>query len=311
MFDKYERFKICLTSVGTAIPNPVLSNDNRMVTINMEGLQWNNQSYNTQLGVISSNVIITSAGFSTNVGITLNYTGEDLIGFKLSLNNPSKIAELQELEQWRTRFDVAGAATEGFFSRRWLAEKMFGMSHDEYERNQFELFHDQKFDARINSVEDSEGPGALGGFDSPGPGGQGSDILDLGEPEDSGDEMPSSKEERGEEGDLIVDPDSEPKGRRMDASHQPVEHDARKHGARRRHLSSLAGGSLASSASRNIMKGRSELGSLARGITESRKESFDNYFETKKALGESQKKIRDGEKIIKEIDRKFKGSYEN
>lgn len=76
MFDKYERFKICLTSLGTATPNPNLSNDNRMVSVNMEGLQWNNQSYNTQLGVIGTNVIISSVGLATNVGVTFNYTGE-------------------------------------------------------------------------------------------------------------------------------------------------------------------------------------------------------------------------------------------
>ena len=46
---------------------------------------------------------------------TLGYRENDLISFKLSMNNPSKIAELQDLEQWRTKFDVAGAAAEGLF----------------------------------------------------------------------------------------------------------------------------------------------------------------------------------------------------
>ncbi len=54
---------------------------------------------------------------------TMGFRGDDLISFKLSLNNPSKIAELQELEQWKTKFDTAAAATEGFFSKRWIAEK--------------------------------------------------------------------------------------------------------------------------------------------------------------------------------------------
>ncbi len=55
-----------------------------------------------------------------------------LISFKLSLNNPSKIAELQELEHWEKKFDVAGAATEGYFSRRWVAEHLFNMSDEEF-----------------------------------------------------------------------------------------------------------------------------------------------------------------------------------
>ena len=63
---------------------------------------------------------------------TLGYRGQDLVSFKLSLNNPSKIAELQELEHWRTKFEVAGAATEGYFSRRWVAENVVGMTHEEF-----------------------------------------------------------------------------------------------------------------------------------------------------------------------------------
>jgi len=58
----------------------------------------------------------------TKIGIihlyTLGFRGDDLLNFKLVLNNPSKIAELQELEHWKQKFDIAGSATEGFFSRR-------------------------------------------------------------------------------------------------------------------------------------------------------------------------------------------------
>ena len=76
---------------------------------------------------------------------TLGYDGEDLLSFKLSLNNPSIIAELQELERWDKKFSVAASANEGFFSRRWIAEHLFGMSHEEFLRNQRELFYDKKF----------------------------------------------------------------------------------------------------------------------------------------------------------------------
>ena len=41
---------------------------------------------------------------------TLGYRGDDLLSFKLRLNNPSKIAELQELEHWKQKFEAAGAA---------------------------------------------------------------------------------------------------------------------------------------------------------------------------------------------------------
>ena len=39
----------------------------------------------------------------------LGYRGDDLINFKLKLNNPSKISELQELETWNTKFKLLQA----------------------------------------------------------------------------------------------------------------------------------------------------------------------------------------------------------
>ena len=78
---------------------------------------------------------------------TLGYRGEDLLGFKLGLNNPSRIAELQELEHWRTKFDIAGAATEGFFSKRWVAVNLLGMSDEDFLRMQRETYQDKKFEA--------------------------------------------------------------------------------------------------------------------------------------------------------------------
>jgi hypothetical protein len=65
---------------------------------------------------------------------TLGYRDKDLTNFKLALNNPSKIAELQELEHMRTKFEIAGAATDGYFSRRWVYKNIFKLDDDEIER---------------------------------------------------------------------------------------------------------------------------------------------------------------------------------
>jgi hypothetical protein len=59
---------------------------------------------------------------------TLGFRGDDLVSFRLKLNNPSKIAELQELEHWKTKFEIAGGATENFFSRRWIAQNIFDLA---------------------------------------------------------------------------------------------------------------------------------------------------------------------------------------
>ncbi len=88
---------------------------------------------------------------------TLGYRGSDLVNFTLALNNPSKLAELQELEQWQTKFAAATAATEGFFSRQWIANNIFGISNEEFERVQREMFYDRKHDAAIERVAEAVG----------------------------------------------------------------------------------------------------------------------------------------------------------
>jgi hypothetical protein len=116
---------------------------------------------------------------------TLGYKGADLINFKLSLNNPSKTAELQELEHWNTKFDIAAAATEGFFSRRWVADNIFNLSEEEFLRNQREMFYDRKLDAELEAVA-SEGEAVSAGGGGADFGGDLGDDLggDLGGEED-------------------------------------------------------------------------------------------------------------------------------
>ena len=91
---------------------------------------------------------------------TLGYRHDDLLSFKLSLNNPSKIAELQELEHLRTKFDIAGAATEGYFSKRWVYKNIFKIDDDEVERIQMEQYSDSKHNAVLESTGTAAGEAA-------------------------------------------------------------------------------------------------------------------------------------------------------
>ena len=120
---------------------------------------------------------------------TLGFRGDDLISFRLSLNNPSKIAEMQELEIWKSKFDIAGGATENYFSRRWIAEHLLGLSEEEFLRNQREIFSDRKFEASLNAAAESmaeEMAGDLGGE----LGGElGGDLGDLGGDDLGGDDL--------------------------------------------------------------------------------------------------------------------------
>jgi hypothetical protein len=111
---------------------------------------------------------------------TLGYRGDDLLCFKLGLNNPSKIAELQELEHWKVKFEAAGAATEGYFSKRWVAENMLGVSEDEYLRMQREMYFDKKFAASLEGAAAGGAGGDAGGDAGGGLGGLGLGDEDAG-----------------------------------------------------------------------------------------------------------------------------------
>lgn len=219
---------------------------------------------------------------------TLGYREGDLLSFKLTLNNPSKIAELQELEHLRTKFDVAGTATDGYFSKQWVYRNIFKISEEEIDRIQVEQFTDALQGAAIEEAgtvpEGGEG-GDLGGD-------LGGDDLGLG-----GDDPAADEPE--EEGPLLAEPDAgaEP-GQRDDYMRvkTPGRHgkhdDRRKMGARRRSMNGSYNREAAGSSNRTINKGHSstrsglfkgygEMSALANGIhSEGQQTEEDLLFET-------------------------------
>ena len=249
---------------------------------------------------------------------TLGYRENDLISFKLLMNNPSKIAELQDLEQWRTKFDVASAAAEGFFSKRWIAENLFAISEEEFLRNQREMFHDRLITAQMDQSAEAADTG-LGG------GGLGDDLLggdddaadDLGlgddAPEAGEDEAPPAEEPPAEpETNLLATPpanrddkiEKKVGGKKMTTTrkskgkfYEPRKDLSGKR-AMQRQMSSAAGSNLASRASRNINKGYNDLSRLARGISE---EQDSNYKREEKKIFEINTEVK---RLITELETK-------
>jgi hypothetical protein len=136
---------------------------------------------------------------------TMGYRGKDLVSFDLSLNNPSKLAELQELESWRTKFEVASSATEGYFSKRWVFKNLFNLPEEEIVRMQRELYFDKKFAAALEGVAEEmatdEGSAGGGGLDAEfGDEAAGGDAELEAALEEPGGETP----EAGEEGDEVL-----------------------------------------------------------------------------------------------------------
>lgn len=189
---------------------------------------------------------------------TLGFKGEDLTCFDLSLNNPSKIAEMQELENWKVKFDAIASVPEGFLSKRFLAEKFLGMSSKEFERNQIELSYDAKFQARMDAIAELAAEGAAGS--------QGEEFSNF---DGLGETMPEEEAEGDAEGDddsvLLAEPP--PAGKRdsddyltpgaKGKRYSPVDVDRRNIGARRRSRRSDYNYEFGSSARRNIYKGAS------------------------------------------------------
>ena len=145
---------------------------------------------------------------------TLGFRGEDLISFKLILNNPSKLAEMQELEHLNSKFGIASAATEGMFSKHWLAKNVFNMSDEEFLRNQREAFYDRKYQAALEGVAEQAAQGAaagaagldLGGGEMDLGGGEAGGELDLGGEEAPGTEAEAPAEGGGDESTLLASP---------------------------------------------------------------------------------------------------------
>jgi len=276
---------------------------------------------------------------------TIGFRGDDLLNFSLSLNNPSRIAEMQELEHWSTKFDVAGKATEGYFSRRWIAEKLFNMSEEEFLRNQREIFYDRKFDAQINAVAEKMqeeagalggggGLGGLGGLGGPELGGEEAGGGELPAPE--GGEAEAAPEPGTPEEPLLAAPGGTPGGGGAETAPLPspgaaplqedeLDEDVlfrkgrkvrkvvspsgswnyytdkpRNKGsvARKKHTESIHSPEAIFGLTKRSWAGRSDLGRLARGLSESK---TTNYSEEEAEVFRTEKEI---ERLLESLEKK-------
>ena len=211
---------------------------------------------------------------------TLGYKGKDLISFKLHLNSPSKIAELQELEHWRTKFEIAGSATEGYFSRRWVSKNLLDLSDEEIVRNQREMFYDKKLDAALEQAAVPEGAGGeMGGEMGDEMGGEMGGEMDaaMGE-EPPAEEAPDETllAAPGKRNDLQwKNPSENPRAKGK--KYVPVKSDKRDLGARNRSYKSKYAEEVGKNTPRNIHKGYTDgLEQLAKGIYENIETNYND-----------------------------------
>jgi|TARA_S200002703_G_scaffold98062_1_gene84750 hypothetical protein len=224
---------------------------------------------------------------------TLGFRDKDLLSFSLHLNNPSKIAELQELEHLRTKFDIAGAATDGYFSKRWVYENIFKIDQGEIDRIEIERYGDSK----LNSTLEAAGTAAAEQASAAAPADTTDIVGDEVTPGEPGEDAAAAETPAGDEaapedeGALLAEPAS------RDDWYQPVTDPAWKQGARKRSYLSSVGSNTASSSRRNLFKGWSgEMGPLSRGVVGEAAVKDDE-----KILSEAQIEI---QKLIKQLEEK-------
>lgn len=203
---------------------------------------------------------------------TLGFRGKDLLSFKLHLNQPSKIAELQELEHWRTKFDVATAATEGYFSRTWVSQNIFGLTDDEIIRNQREMYYDRKFDASLEatstSAAESDSMGSMG--DSFADTGAEEDAPDLGAEEETGEEPEEDSvllSEPGSRNQPYITPGAKGK------EYTKVKYDGRQN-KRQQNMNGQMAREKGKNTRRNVFPGLPELTSLTNGVHEGKDTNY-------------------------------------
>lgn len=123
---------------------------------------------------------------------------DEIMNFRLSLNNPSSVAQLQKLELIKTKFDIAGAAPEGAVDRSWIRKNILGLTNEEIERVKEGRKLDKLEDKEIEAAAEEPPEGAPPEGDPPEAAPPGA------EPEAGGGEPGAEEPEAGGEEDLFA-----------------------------------------------------------------------------------------------------------
>lgn len=76
LYNKYDKFKICLTSWGTGASVAGFTADDLACFVTMDGLRWENQTYDTLSNGLTQNASISTLRFVNNGNSLENFTGE-------------------------------------------------------------------------------------------------------------------------------------------------------------------------------------------------------------------------------------------
>lgn len=84
---------------------------------------------------------------------SMGFAGKDLTNFNIGMANPSTIAEMQRLELWRTRFEVASVAREDMFDRNFIYRKLWKLNDEDVEQIEEGKRKDRMFDLELENLQ--------------------------------------------------------------------------------------------------------------------------------------------------------------
>jgi len=234
---------------------------------------------------------------------TLGFRNDDLLKFNLRLHNPSKLAELQELEHLDKQLGVANSAKEQGISKHWIFTNILKFSDHDFLKNQRELGYDATFSKSLEAIgaEGAESGGGTGGGATFG-GDEGTETPAAETTPETA--TPAATGDTGKESPLLAAP-----ARRADGTSLPHETEKSKKkaytykvvdkrktdGPRERSNSAKYSSNIASSSQKNLFKGKDGLDSIAR-MTENVK--VDLYEKDEQLLNEVQEKLKSLDKKL-------------
>jgi hypothetical protein len=84
---------------------------------------------------------------------SMGLEGSDLTNFNITMANPSTIAEMQRLELWRTRFEVASVAREDMFDRNFIYKRLWHLTDEDIEVIEEGKRKDRMFDLELEGMQ--------------------------------------------------------------------------------------------------------------------------------------------------------------
>lgn len=92
------------------------------------------------------------------------YDSEDLVNFTLRLSNPSTVAQMQKLELWKSKFEIAAASLgEGMASKTFARKEILGLTDDQIRTIDAQRYSEKIVEAQIEEAKPEEPEGGGGG----------------------------------------------------------------------------------------------------------------------------------------------------